>query len=355
MIAEEVEPRVGLHVQGEVAELRLGQRAHQLLAHLGAVGGEADAGAVQRQVGDLEAGRAGVQLAPLVPREPADRADPLEVGRRGLVPLEDRSQPGGDVVLGVAEEREVGRDELGVGGVAVLALPVVLHHQLPVALLGQVDLVGDLGVAQLVRGQVGLDEAGHLVEVGRRVLVQADEDQAGDVPDVDGLEAETGAVEGGRLGLGEDQVAVGPVGPLVVGADDVADRAARLLEQPRAAVPADVVEGADLLVVVAQDDHRVRADVDRDVVAGVGDLRLGGAEQPVLGEDRRDIQVEHLLAGVEGRLQAVAHGAALDQGLDLDGGVWVARLMATLLTTVGSSGWTTDMAPIALYRRMKLL
>ena len=272
--------------------------------------------AVQRQVGDLEAGRAGVELAPIVPREPADRAGPFEVGRRGLVPVEDRPQPGRDVVLGVAEEREVGRDELGVGAVAVLALAVVLHHQLPVALLGQIDLVGDLGLAQLVRRQVRLDEAGHLVEVGRRVLVEADEDQSGDVANMDGPEAETRPVEGGRLGLGEDQAAVGPIGPLVVGADDVPDLAARVLEQARAAVPADVVEGADLLVIVPEDHHRVRADVDRDVVAGFGDLRLGGAEQPVTREDRGHVEVEHLRAGVEGRRQAVAHLAALEEGLD---------------------------------------
>ena len=139
-----------------------------------------------------------------------------------------------------------------------------------------------LALLRLVRRQVGLDEA----RPPRRSRPAGSRSRQMKIRPATlrtwmGLSPKRDRSKVGRLGLGEDQAAVGPVGPLVVGADDVADLAARLLEQPRAAVPADVVEGADLLVVVAQDDHRVRADVDGDVVAGFGDLRLGGAEQPV--------------------------------------------------------------------------
>jgi hypothetical protein len=47
------------------------------------------------------------------------------------------------------------------------------------------------------------------------------------------------------------QATVDAVGPVVVGADEVPDAAARLVEESRAAVPAHVVEGAQLLVVTA--------------------------------------------------------------------------------------------------------
>ena len=73
-------------------------------------------------MGNLKAGRAIVQLAPPVARESTDSAGPLQVGGRGQVPLKDRPQPRSDVVLGVAEEREIGGYEFGMGTVAVLAL-----------------------------------------------------------------------------------------------------------------------------------------------------------------------------------------------------------------------------------------
>jgi hypothetical protein len=129
------------------------------------------------------------------------------------------------------------------------------------------------------------------------------------------------AVEARGLVLRVEQSPVDVVGPVVVGAHQVADAAAGVVEDPRPAVPADVVEGAHLLVVVPDDDHRRRADLHGDVVTGLGHLRLGGHEQPVLRPDRRHVEVEDLLARVEGRLQAVPGGAAADEGGDvvLDG------------------------------------
>ena len=67
---------------------------------------------------------------------------------------------------------------------------------------------------------------------------------------------------------GGDQLAVEIVGPGVVGALDRARRLARVLgAQAGAAMAADVVVDTDLAVVIADDDDRVRADVDGDEVA----------------------------------------------------------------------------------------
>ena len=154
---------------------------------------------------------------------------------------------------------------------AVVALAVVLHHQLPVALLDQVDLRGDLGPVQLVGREVGATPSATPVEVRRRLVGEADEDQSGDDADVHPLQAEALLVEAGRLVAGVQQRAVGGVGPLVVAAHDVADRA-RLDQHARAPMPADIVQRPHHLVVVAEDDDRVRADVDGDVVARVRDL-----------------------------------------------------------------------------------
>ena len=190
--------------------------------------------------------------------------------------------------------------------VAVVALTVVLHDELPVALFDEVDLVGDLRVLQVVVGEVRLDDADDFLEVRRRLLGGADEDEPADGADVERLEPELSAVERRRLGVGEGEAAVGAVGPLVVGADQVADGPARLLQQARAAVAAHIVEGLHLLVVVPEDDHGDGAEVDRDEVARIGDLGFGRTEEPVLGEDGLDVEIEHFLAGVEGRFEAEA-------------------------------------------------
>jgi hypothetical protein len=66
-----------------------------------------------------------------------------------------------------------------------------------------------------------------------------------------------------------------------------------------AAVPADVVEGVHLTVVVADDDQREGAEFNGDVVAGVRDLRLGGGEEPLGAEDALYVEGEQAGVGVE--------------------------------------------------------
>ena len=233
-----------------------------LAAHGLAARGVRLPGAVERGVGDHEPGGPVVELAHPVHREALPDARRLE-GRGGLLEaVPDPAQPGRDVVGGVAVQREVGAEQLGVA-VAVVALTVVLHDELPVALLDDVDLVRDLRPPQLVGSQVRLDARRHVVEVGRGLVGEADEHEAADVAHVDRLEPEAAAVERGRLVLGVQQASVDVVGPVVVRAHQVADAAAGVVEDPRPAVPADVVEGAHLFVVVPDDDHRGRADLAR--------------------------------------------------------------------------------------------
>ena len=57
--------------------------------------------------------------------------------------------------------------------------------------------------------------------------------------------------------------------------------------------------------------------VARHVVPGLRELGFGGTEDPVLGEDRLDIEVEECAVGVEGGVEGEAHGSALDQCLDV--------------------------------------
>ena len=86
----------------------------------------------------------------------------------------------------VGEERH---GQLGMVRAAMVALAVVLHRELPVARLDDVLLEGDLGVAHVVRLDIGAELRGHLVEIGRGLVGEADEQQARERADMHGLEA----------------------------------------------------------------------------------------------------------------------------------------------------------------------
>ncbi len=61
-----------------------------------------------------------------------------------------------------------GYGELGVSGAAMVALPVVFHHQLPISALDQVVLIGNFGVAQIVRVEIRRHGCFHRVKPRRR-------------------------------------------------------------------------------------------------------------------------------------------------------------------------------------------
>ncbi|MNR44991.1 hypothetical protein D3C85_1638000 [compost metagenome] len=57
----------------------------------------------------------------------------------------------------------------------MVALTVVLHDELPVALFDDVLLVGDFCLRQIVGREVGLEDLRGFIEVGRRLARDADE------------------------------------------------------------------------------------------------------------------------------------------------------------------------------------
>src|SRR5690606_14100005 len=121
---------------------------------------------------------------------------------------------------------------------------------------------------------------------GRRVVRQADEDEAAGGLAVDRLEAVIGQVEAfAHFGAGEQQAAVQFVGPLVVRAHQLGDLALVADAQARATVTADVVEGMDLTFGAADDDDRVVTDLYGDEVALGRNLAGHAGDQPFLVED----------------------------------------------------------------------
>ena len=204
---------------------------------------------------------------------------------------------------------------------AVIALTVVLHRQLPIARLDQVVLIGNLGLAQIVRLQIGAHHPAELVEVLGRIFGEADEEQAFERADMDRLQTVAGLVEALAHMLGMDQLAGRVIDPGMIAADEIADRRLFLVDEARAAMAADIVKGADLAIVVAQNGDRIGADIDDHHVARLRHVRLDADEQPMAAENDLHIGLEDRRIRVERRLERMALAAVgeLSDEIDHDG------------------------------------
>ncbi len=196
---------------------------------------------------------------------------------------------------------------------AVVALAIVLPHQFPVAVLDDRALEGDPRVSQPVGRGVACELRPERLEA-RRDRRDADEDIAGGAFAMDGFETELRLVDSAVLVTGADQAAVEIVGPLMIGADEPLCRAFGRRADARAAMPAGIVERADLPVAAADDDDRIVADLQREVVAGRRDLAIMAGEQPVAIEERLEIEPVELGIGIELPVEAHAGAASLEFG-----------------------------------------
>ena len=330
MVAHRVEPHVRLHVQRGPAEdegveipeeLRRGGRAvHRVRLTLAVEGGALDP----------EPGGPSAELFDEGIGQTVAFAVRMQLLLGSEEPLVGRLQAFRDLLGCVTVGGEEGAGQLRVAGLAVIALAIVLHHELPVRVLDEVALGCHLGSGDVVAGDIGLDHGGDLVDVLRRCGAEADEDETADHAHLDRAQGEAGHIESGGLDSCGDELPAGGVGPLVVAADDVAHRARQVVEQPGAPVAAHIVMGPDRAVIVADDDDRVGADVDGHEVTGLGNLGHRGGEDPRRGEDRLEVAGEEVRTGVEGRGKRVSGTAAVDEPVDIVSGLAIARRDAVL-------------------------
>ncbi|MNZ89688.1 hypothetical protein D3C78_1086230 [compost metagenome] len=150
---------------------------------------------------------------------------------------------------------------------------------------------------------------------GRRVLRQADEDVAASGLHVHRLEAVLVHVEvGAHFGAGEQQATVEFVGPLVVVANQLGDLALVAGAQARATVAADVVKRMHHAFGSTNDDDRVLADLQGQVVALGRDLAGHAGDQPLFLKDFLHVDIKQALVGVK-RLRQRERALALLQHL----------------------------------------
>ena len=193
---------------------------------------------------------------------------------------------------------------------AVVALVVVIRQDLPVEVATLLP-----GVVEHVVVPVDIVHARLLVDPLEVVLprdlglllsvqVHPDEPVAVDVH-VDRQQTILALVEPVKVlvprRLGE--LAVQPVAPAVVLAREDARRALVLGDHGERPVAADVVEGVDLALAVA-DEHELEAGhLVAQPVAGVGEAELVRGHEPFAREDGAPLELEHLLRGVPRRRQ----------------------------------------------------
>ena len=179
---------------------------------------------------------------------------------------------------------------------AVIALQVVLQHQLPVGLHVVVLAVGNPGGGQVIGAQRRFDGFERRIERGRgRVAV--DENQALEHRAPGPLQRIQRGVEV-AFALhrpGGPEPAIQFVDPAVVGTDEGPAGALRTLADPGAPMPADIHQGMDSLLAVAHHDDGIFPEIVGEVVAGLRDLADVPRIEPALVQDLIEfLPVDHL-------------------------------------------------------------
>jgi hypothetical protein len=100
-----------------------------------------------------------------------------------------------------------------------------------------------------------------------------------------------------------DKFATEVIGPLVVRADQPANRSLGFVDQTGTAMTANVQERANFAIIVAQQQDRGRAHVDHAHIARFGNFRTGPHDNPVPMEEDVEIGGEHCRRIIERRGQ----------------------------------------------------
>src|SRR5687767_13496550 len=79
---------------------------------------------------------------------------------------------------------------------------------------------------------------------------------------------------------------------------------------------ADVVDGIDGAVLVADDEDRIGVDVEREIIAGVWDFAGVTGEEPAFAPDCFQVVAVNFRIRIEGPEQTVVGGLAIDEILN---------------------------------------
>ena len=244
-----------------------------------------------------------------------------------------------------AQVRGVGAAVFRVRGCAVVTLVIVLNEQLPVGLHFVAFAVRNPGAVEAEGRQRAVDFGAQLIETGG-IIGQRNEDQAVEHLTGHRLQPQPVLIQLRPHQPRVAQAAVEVVGPGVVGADELPCRAAVFEADARAAVPADVGEGADLPVFPAHQNHGLVEQVEQHVVARAGDFVGQPSEVPFAHHHRFHVGGEYLVGGVEGLLHRKTRPVSREQVGNRSRGGYGAMVVHGSASCGGvQSNSTTDSAP----------
>ncbi len=183
----------------------------------------------------------------------------------------------------------------------VVALHEILGEHLPVR-------VPHMGLAEALDVVFHLVLGDHLFQRAQRrgdartILVEGDVDPAEPFLAADRRQDVVVLAEAGGLGHERrpSQVAVEAIGPGVIGADD-RTLVAGAFQQGRHAMQADIGEGAQLAVLVAQHHDRLAGKLVGEIVASIGEPIRAADANPFLREDCLDLASEEFRARIHAR------------------------------------------------------
>src|SRR5271169_6337333 len=184
----------------------------------------------------------------------------------------------------------------------MVAFEIILDCELPVGSDRIKFAMRDLGVCPPV-GAVGGVQRGFGVAEIERMFGEGDQHEAFDHAQMDRFQPVRLGVEIARHVAGRAQRTVEIIGPGVIGTHQHARPALALQANARAAMPADVGESAQSLVLPADDDDRLFGHLVEEIVAGVRREALVSRAQPVAEEQPLDVGLENLGIVVEGLSQ----------------------------------------------------
>ena len=267
-----------------------------------------------------------------VGEELVDRHDMLAVVAFGLGPGADFVDRGlGDAEAAIEAGRieraaiadEVRRDGFPMQMRDVIALEEGVDRELPVdARIDAIRRKERIGLG-LERREIGGDRAEPGIDVDHHALagrhrLGPHEQQAVFLDRRQAHQPVACEIESGEAHLvgGAQKLAGGVVGPAVIGAGE-GPRVAAALRHRRAAMAADIGEGAHLAVGAARHQHRHAGDILGDVVARLGEPRREAHEDRPIAEQPLAFQRRAFAAGIVDRAVAKQRvgevgGAAVD-------------------------------------------
>ncbi len=150
---------------------------------------------------------------------------------------------------------------------------------------------------------------------------------------VDGyrVEAVVFAPEVGRHVAGANQLTFGAVYPTVIRTGELAGVTALLETYQGTAVPANIRECANHVILAADDDRRLVRNFDDLEIARLGELRHVSGKDPVAHDDPVEFQLVDLWIGIKALLERPAGFLADDQFAD--GPVILHRILGVTLVS----------------------